>query len=129
MKKENVKTEDYESAKIYRSGMWGGGKKIKAGSMFAHKLKIDKEWYSFIGYGWRQYVYKEDTCSFEYDVVVKGTGILKRTYKNIDLDTLEVFDKNGVRVWRGYDPSNTPNSQKKVEHRGSTHIYDREHAH
>ena len=76
--------------------MWGGGKKIKTGSMFSHILKIDREWYSFIGYGWRQYVYKEDTCSFEYDEVVKSIDCIKRTYKNIDLDTLEVYDKDGL---------------------------------
>jgi hypothetical protein len=96
MKVENANIEEYITYRIYKPGRWNMGKNTKDSSFHSHKLYIDGEAYSFIAQGWRQYVYKGDTCEFDWS---ENNG-----YKNIDRDTLKVYNKHGERVFRGYSP-------------------------
>jgi hypothetical protein len=120
MKCENAVVEKYTYHRIRKPGRWNMGKETKHGSFYSHKLVIGGEKYSFIAQGWRQYVYKGDTCEFHW---VDNNG-----YKNIDRDTLKVYDKGGTRVWRGYSPKNTPEHCMSTMYYGVPHIYD-EYAH
>ena len=116
MKCENAVVEKYTYHRIRKPGRWNMGKETKRGSFYSHKLVIGGEKYSFIAQGWRQYVYKGDTCEFHW---VDNNG-----YKNIDRDTLKVYDKGGTRVWRGYSPKNTPEHCMSTMYYGVPHIYD-----
>ena len=96
MRVENASIEKYITHRIYRPGRWNMGKETKDGSFQSHKLVIGGETYSFIAQGWKQYVYKSDTCEFDWAE--------NNEYKNIDRDTLKVYNKFGERVYRGYNP-------------------------
>jgi len=115
MKVENASIEKYTFHRIRRRGRWNMGKETKDGSFHSHKLVIDGETYSFIAQGWRQYIYKGDTCEFDW---VENNG-----YKNIDRDTLKVYDKNGIRVWRGYSPEKLPEHCTEKMYYGVPHQY------
>ena len=116
MKCEDAVVEKYTYHRVRKPGRWNMGKETKSGSFYSHKLVIGGEKYSFIAQGWRQYVYKGDTCEFHW---VDNNG-----YKNIDRDTLKVYDKNGTRVWRGYSPKKLPEYQKESMYYGVPHVYD-----
>ena len=58
-----------------------------------HILTIDGERYSFIAFDSKQWVFKTDTVSFDYE--------LSNGYNNIAPDSIVTIDKNGKAVVRG----------------------------
>ena len=60
-----------------------------------HCLTIGGEVYSFLALGSKQWVFKDDTVSFEWDW--DNTG----KYRNIKSETIQTWDKNGQLVVRG----------------------------
>jgi len=117
MKVENAKVLNYQSHRHYSRGRWNMGKDSKDGSFYRHVITtLDGKEYSFIAQGYRQYVYKEDTFSFEYE----ENGL----YNNIDRESIVVYDKDGVRVWRGYAPENVPEFTKEKTKYTSSHLYE-----
>ncbi|MGZ0799615.1 hypothetical protein ACXNAL_00065 [Kluyvera ascorbata] len=67
----------------------GGNSKAR----HTHILIVDGERYSFIAFDSKQWVFKTDTVSFDYEI--------NNGYKNIIPDSIETIDKNGCRVVRG----------------------------
>ena len=117
MKIENAKVLNYQLHRHYSSGRWNMGKDSKNGSFYKHVITtLDGNKYSFIAQGHRQYVYKEDTFSFEYE----ENGF----YNNIDRESIVVHDKDGIRVWRGYAPENLPKVTKEKTKYTSSHYYE-----
>jgi hypothetical protein len=115
MKCENAVVEKYTYHRIYQPGRWNMGKESKHGSFYRHKLVIGGETYSFIAQGWRQYVYKGDVCEFEWRD--------NNAYKNIDFNTLKVYDKKRTRVWRGWSPKKLPEHCIETMYYGVPHQY------
>lgn len=62
-------------------------------ALHSHVLEIEGEKYSFLALGAQQWVFKEDTVSFEYEI--------KDGYKNIVKETLVTIDRHGQTVVRG----------------------------
>ena len=91
MKIENAKVENYSAFWVekYRPPSKGGNTK----AFHSHVLTIEGEKYSFLALGTKQWVYKSDTVSFEFEI--------KNKYKNIKKDTIETLDKEGNKVKRG----------------------------
>lgn len=91
MKIENAKIESYATylTENHRPPSRGGN----GNALHAHVLNIDGEKYSFLGLGFRQWVYKSDTVSFEYEI--------KGQYKNIIAESIVTRDRNGKEVVRG----------------------------
>lgn len=67
----------------------GGNSKAR----HTHIITIDGERYSFIAFGSKQWIYKTDTVSFDYEV--------NNGYNNILSDSITTLDKNGKIVIRG----------------------------
>jgi hypothetical protein len=64
-----------------------------------HRITIAGEVYSFRALGTKQWVYKNDTVSFEWEWDTSGK------YRNIKKETLQAWDKNGCMIIRGYRDS------------------------
>ena len=62
-------------------------------ALHSHVLEVDGEKYSFLALGSRQWIFKSDTVSFEYEV--------KDGYKNVLPESIETIDQNGQPVTRG----------------------------
>ncbi len=62
-------------------------------ALHSHVLTVSGEKYSFLALGSKQWVYKTDKVSFEYEI--------KGHYKNIIKQTLKTIDKSGNEVVRG----------------------------
>jgi hypothetical protein len=91
MKIENAKIEKYSNHLLEESRPPSRGGNTKAFHM--HFVTINKITYSFRAPGTKQWVFKEDTVSFEYET--------NGEHKNIIVHTLETIDKKGVTVVRG----------------------------
>ena len=59
----------------------------------SHVLEIDGVNYSFLAFGSKQWVFKTDTVSFEYEI--------NGTYKNIIKETISTLDRSGKPIIRG----------------------------
>ena len=62
-------------------------------ALHAHFITIDGEIYSFLGLGSKQWVFKSDRVSFEYEI--------KDQYKNIIKETIVTIAKDGKEIVRG----------------------------
>ena len=62
-------------------------------SLHSHTLIIEGQRYSFLAFGSRQWAYKYDTVSFEYEV--------KDGHKNILKETFVATSKSGETIVRG----------------------------
>ena len=91
MKIENKKIDIYQIYLKENSRPPSKGGNTKA--LHSHIITIDKEKYSFLAFGSKQWVFKVDLVSFEYE--------LKDQYKNIIPETLVTIDKSGNEVIRG----------------------------
>jgi hypothetical protein len=116
MKCEDAVVEKYTYHRIRKPGRWNMGKETKSGSFYSHKLVIGGEKYSFIAQGWRQYVYKGDTCDFKWHE--------NKGYRNIDFSSLKVYDRQDTRVWRGWSPKKLPEHCSVTMYYGVPHQYD-----
>ena len=74
----------------YRPPSKGGN----TSALHAHYLTIDGDVYSFLALGSRQWVYQNDTVSFEWE-------LKKEKYRDILKDTLVTRDRNMNEVVRG----------------------------
>jgi hypothetical protein len=61
----------------------------------AHRITIDGQHYSWKGLGFRQWIYKSDTVSFEWQYDPTGK------YRNVEPDSVRVTDTHGKEVERG----------------------------
>lgn len=80
----------------------------------SHVLTIDGERYSFFALGARKWVYATDTISFDWH------WDATRKYRNILVETINVWDKNGkpvVRGLRGSKPRRTAEARLPVSRR------------
>lgn len=91
MKIEKAKIKDYQMYLKEKSRPPSNGGNTKA--LHSHVLVINGEKYSFLALGSKQWVFKTDLVSFEYE--------LNGQYKNIKNETLVTVDKNGKEVVRG----------------------------
>jgi len=91
MKIKNAKIENYSAFLRENSRPPSKGGNTKA--LHSHVLTIEGEKYSFLALGTKQWVYKSDTVSFEFEI--------KGQYKNIKEKTIVTMDKNGNTVMRG----------------------------
>lgn len=91
MKIENAKIEKYSNYLIEESRPPSRGGNTEA--LHRHFVTINKITYSFQALGTKQWVFKEDTVSFDYET--------NGQYKNIIPDTLETINKKGETVVRG----------------------------
>ena len=91
MKITNAKIENYSAFLIEKPRPPSRGGNTKA--LHSHVLTINGKKYSFLALGTKQWVYKSDTVSFEFEA--------KDQYKNIKKATIETRDKNGNKVVRG----------------------------
>ena len=91
MKIENAKFDDYRYSLCdkYRPPSKGGNTK----ALHWHFIIINNITYSFKAPGTKQWVFKNDTVSFEYEN--------KGEHKNIILETLKTMNKKGEIVIRG----------------------------
>lgn len=87
-----------------------------AKALHQHIITIDGQKYGFRASGYRQWIYKSDTISFQYVINHRG-------YRDILKPTLDVRDKNGERVNRGNPdvrkkrrlaPTRTPGSRREL---------------
>jgi hypothetical protein len=91
MKIENAKIEEYSNCLIGKRRPFSKGERTRA--LHMHYVTINKIKYSFKALGTRQWVYKQDTVSFEYET--------NGEFKNIINNTLVTIDKKGVTIVRG----------------------------
>jgi hypothetical protein len=91
MKIENAKTEKYTSSLLEESRPPSKGGNTEA--LYMHFVTINNITFSFKALGTKQWIFKEDTVSFEYE----NNG----EYKNIIHKTLETINKKGEIVVRG----------------------------
>ena len=112
---ENATIESYETYLKDRHRPPSRGR-----AWHSHVIKIDEQIFSFLGLGFRKWAYKTDTISFEWQ------WESSQRWRNIDPDTFEARDKNGVEVERGHrgsKPRRTATTRAPVsrrEWRGST---------
>jgi hypothetical protein len=90
---QNAKIEDYATLLLEpsRSPSKGGN----GSAWHSHRIKIDGQYYSWKGLGFRQWIYKTDMVSFEWDFDRTGK------YRNVDPDSIQVNDAHGSVVVRG----------------------------
>ena len=62
-------------------------------ALHSHCLTFGGESYSFLGLGSKQWAYKSDLVSFEFEI--------KGEYKNIIPESLVTIERNGKEVFRG----------------------------
>lgn len=62
----------------------------------AHYITISEETYSFLALGAKKWVYLSDTVSFDWEWDSPA-----QQYRNIDPNSIEVWDKDGVKTVRG----------------------------
>jgi glucose-6-phosphate dehydrogenase assembly protein OpcA len=91
MKIENEKIEKYSKLLLEKSRPPSKGGNTEASHM--HLITINNIKYSFKALGAKQWIFKADTVSFEYEI--------NGNYKNIIPSTLITTDKNGEIVLRG----------------------------
>lgn len=91
MEINNIKIESYSTFLVekYRPPSKGGNTR----ALHSHVLTIDNEKYSFLALGTKQWIFKSDTVSFEFE--------LKGQYKNIKKETITTLDKAGNEIIRG----------------------------
>lgn len=87
----DAKIEDYFTVLKEKSRPPSKGGNTKA--LHAHYIKIDGKIYSFLAFGSKQWVYKTDRVSFEFE--------MKGEYRNILRETICTTDGNGDVVIRG----------------------------
>ena len=88
IKKKITSYDKYLTEKSRPPSKGGNGK-----ARHSHVITIEGERYSFIAFDSKQWVFKTDTVSFEYEV---NDG-----YKNIIPETIVTTDKDGKPVVRG----------------------------
>jgi hypothetical protein len=90
---ENATIEDYRTLLLEpsRSPSRGGN----GPAWHSHRITINGDHYSWRGLGFRQWIYKSDTVSFEWE------WDASHKYRNIDPDSIVVTDKNGKAITRG----------------------------
>ena len=88
---QNQKISDYFTLLVEysRPPSKGGNKNAN----HRHLIKIDGQEYSFFALGFRQWIYKEDTVSFDYEI--------RNGYMNIIKQSIVTRDKHGNIVVRG----------------------------
>jgi hypothetical protein len=74
-----------------RSPSKGGNRR----AWHSHRITIDGQHYSWRALGFRQWIYKSDTVSFEWEFDAT------EKYRNADPDSIRVIDKTGHKVVRG----------------------------
>lgn len=62
-------------------------------ALHAHYIRIDGKTYSFLAFGSKQWVYKTDRVSFEFE--------MNGEYRNIHRESIRTTDSNGNVVIRG----------------------------
>lgn len=87
----NKKISDYTKVLTEKSRPPSRGGNGKA--RHTHILTIDGERYSFIAFDSKQWVFKTDTVSFDYEV--------RDGYNNIAPESIVTKDKNGKPIVRG----------------------------
>ena len=87
----NKKISDYKKILTEKSRPPSRGGNSKA--RHTHIVTIDGERYSFIAFDSKQWIFKTDIVSFDYEV--------KNGYNNIAPDSIATIDKNGKPVVRG----------------------------
>lgn len=92
-KVRDAKIQSYETflAEKSRSPSKGGNGR----AWHSHRITIDGERYSWLGLGFRQWIYKADTVSFEWE------WDATHKYRNVDAGSIVVRDKDGKAVKRG----------------------------
>lgn len=93
MRVEKTKVDDYKAflKDKYRPPSKGGNTR----AWHQHVLTIKGEKYSFLALGARKWVFKDDLVSFEWD------WDETRQYRNIDPDSVQVWNASGQEVVRG----------------------------
>lgn len=87
----NKKITSYDKFLTEKSRPPSKGGNTKA--RHSHVIVIEGERYSFIAFDSKQWIFKTDTVSFEYEV--------NNGYKNIIPETIITIDKDGKSVVRG----------------------------
>jgi hypothetical protein len=80
----------------------------------SHVLFVDGERYSFLALGARKWIYASDVASFDWN------WDEEKRYRNIDRDSIRVWDKDGnvvVRGERAVKPWRTASSRLPVSRR------------
>ena len=90
---KDARIEDYTTLLIEpsRSPSRGGNGR----AWHSHQITIDGTRYSWRGLGFRQWVYKSDTVSFEWEFDKT------EKYRNVDPHSIKTIDKSGKAVTRG----------------------------
>ena len=93
MRVERAQIEDYKSylQEPRRPPSKGGNTRAWHG----HVVTIDGEKFSFRALGTKQWVFKSDKISFDWE------WDTTHAYRNISLGSIQVWDKNGEPVTRG----------------------------
>jgi len=93
MRVERVTVEKYGAylQESYRPPSRGGNTR----AWHSHVLTIGGERYSFLTLGAKKWVYAHDSVSFDWN------WDETKKYRNIDPDTIQVWDKHGIAVQRG----------------------------
>ncbi|MCD8428489.1 hypothetical protein [Tenacibaculum finnmarkense] len=91
MKIENSKIEKYSSVLLEPSRPPSRGGNTKA--LHMHIITISDKEFSFKALGTKQWIFKTDYVTFQYEI--------NNTYNNIILDTLITIDKKGDTIKRG----------------------------
>ncbi|MGA6804381.1 hypothetical protein ACPEHR_17395, partial [Escherichia coli] len=87
----DARIDDYFTVLKEKSRPPSKGGNTKA--LHAHYIKIDGITYSFLTFGSKQWVYKTDRVSFEYE--------MNGPYRNILPETISTIDSDGMVVKRG----------------------------
>lgn len=90
---ENARITDYTTLLLEptRSPSKGGNGRAH----HSHRITINGEHYSWHALGFRQWIYKSDTVTFEWE------WDPSKRYRNIDPESIVVADKPGKEVVRG----------------------------
>lgn len=88
---KDAKIDDYFTVLKEKSRPPSRGGNTKA--RHAHYIKIEGKIYSFLAFGSKQWVYKSDRVSFEFE--------MKGEYRNVLPESIRTTDKDGNVVIRG----------------------------